>query len=60
MRCIEQQVDAKTGLIDYDQMEGNALLFRPKVIVAGTVTELFTVSFLFQQKPLIQQIGFKY
>ncbi|VDL83737.1 unnamed protein product [Nippostrongylus brasiliensis] len=29
------QVDPKSGLIDYDRMEENAMLFRPKVLVAG-------------------------
>ncbi|KAK0418276.1 hypothetical protein QR680_013472 [Steinernema hermaphroditum] len=29
------KVNPKTGLIDYDQLEQNAMLFRPKVIVAG-------------------------
>ncbi|VDM52639.1 unnamed protein product [Angiostrongylus costaricensis] len=28
-------VDAKTGLIDYDRIEENAMLFRPKVLIAG-------------------------
>lgn len=30
------QVDIKTGIIDYDLLEKNALLYRPKVLVAGT------------------------
>ncbi|KAF1977074.1 serine hydroxymethyltransferase [Bimuria novae-zelandiae CBS 107.79] len=30
------RVDLKTGLIDYDQLEQNALMYRPKVLVAGT------------------------
>ncbi|TKR67644.1 hypothetical protein L596_023764 [Steinernema carpocapsae] len=29
------KVDPATGLIDYDKLEENAMLFRPKVIVAG-------------------------
>ena len=29
------QLDTKTGLIDYETLEKNALLFKPKVIVAG-------------------------
>jgi len=28
-------VDAKTGLIDYDTLRANALVFRPKIIVCG-------------------------
>lgn len=30
------RVDLKTGLIDYDQLEQNALMYRPKTLVAGT------------------------
>jgi len=30
------RVDLNTGLIDYDQLEQNALMYRPKVLVAGT------------------------
>ncbi|CAN9097697.1 unnamed protein product [Alternaria sp. RS040] len=30
------RVDLDTGLIDYDQLEQNALMYRPKVLVAGT------------------------
>jgi glycine hydroxymethyltransferase len=30
------QVDLKTGLIDYETLEKNAKLFRPKIIVVGT------------------------
>ena len=30
------RVDLSTGLIDYDQLEQNALMYRPKVLVAGT------------------------
>lgn len=29
------KVDPKTGLIDYDQLAANALLFKPKLIIAG-------------------------
>ena len=29
------KVDVNTGLIDYEQLHKNALLFRPKVIIAG-------------------------
>jgi glycine/serine hydroxymethyltransferase len=28
-------VDAVTGLLDYDQLEERAVLFRPKLIIAG-------------------------
>jgi glycine hydroxymethyltransferase len=30
------RVDLETGIIDYDTLEKNAVLFRPKVLVAGT------------------------
>ena len=30
------RVDLETGLIDYDQLEKNAQLYRPKILVAGT------------------------
>ncbi|KAH6686867.1 serine hydroxymethyltransferase [Plectosphaerella plurivora] len=30
------RVDLETGIIDYDMLEKNAILFRPKVLVAGT------------------------
>lgn len=30
------RVNLETGIIDYDQLEANAILFRPKVLVAGT------------------------
>ncbi|KAJ4313182.1 Serine hydroxymethyltransferase, cytosolic [Neodidymelliopsis sp. IMI 364377] len=30
------RVNLDTGLIDYDQLEQNALMYRPKVLVAGT------------------------
>ena len=30
------RLDESTGLIDYDTLEANAVLFRPKIIIAGT------------------------
>lgn len=30
------RLDEKTGLIDYDRLHENALLYRPKIIIAGT------------------------
>nr|POE93656.1 putative serine hydroxymethyltransferase, mitochondrial [Quercus suber] len=30
------RLDEKTGLIDYDKLEENAVLYRPKIIIAGT------------------------
>ncbi|KAL3113480.1 hypothetical protein niasHT_013590 [Heterodera trifolii] len=32
---LPYRVDPKSGLIDYDQLEQNAMLFRPKIIIAG-------------------------
>ncbi|VDL87081.1 unnamed protein product [Nippostrongylus brasiliensis] len=34
-QSMPYKVDPKSGLIDYDRMEENAMLFRPKVLVAG-------------------------
>ena len=34
-QSMPYKVDPKTGLIDYDKLEANAMLFRPKIIVAG-------------------------
>ena len=28
-------VDAKTGLIDYDELEKNAAVFRPEILICG-------------------------
>ncbi|VDM82372.1 unnamed protein product [Strongylus vulgaris] len=33
-QSMPYKVDPKSGLIDYDRMEQNAMLFRPKVLVA--------------------------
>src|SRR5690554_5428330 len=30
------RLDESTGLIDYDRLRENALLYRPKIIIAGT------------------------
>ena len=35
-QTMPYQVNRETGIIDYDRLEENAMLFRPKVIVAGT------------------------
>ncbi|GMT18518.1 hypothetical protein PFISCL1PPCAC_9815 [Pristionchus fissidentatus] len=34
-QSLPYKVDAKTGLIDYDKMEENAMLFRPKMLISG-------------------------
>lgn len=33
---LPYRLDESTGLIDYDKLEENALIYRPKIIVAGT------------------------
>lgn len=33
---LPYRLDEKTGLIDYDRLEENAMLYRPKIIIAGT------------------------
>lgn len=33
--CMPYRLDESTGIIDYDAMERSAMLFRPKLIVAG-------------------------
>lgn len=35
-RSVSLSLQTATGLIDYDQMETTAKLFRPKLIIAGT------------------------
>ena len=30
------KLDVKTGLIDYDKLEENAMLFKPALIIAGS------------------------
>ena len=32
---LPYRLDEKTGRIDYDALEANAMLYRPKIIVAG-------------------------
>ena len=39
------RVNLETGLIDYDQLEQNALMYRPKVIVAGTSAYCRTIDY---------------
>ncbi|KAK5984913.1 Glycine hydroxymethyltransferase [Trichostrongylus colubriformis] len=34
-QSMPYKVDPKTGLIDYDRMEENAMLFRPNILIAG-------------------------
>ncbi|CAO4369043.1 unnamed protein product [Caenorhabditis nigoni] len=34
-QSMPYKVDAQSGLIDYDKLEENAMLFRPKVLIAG-------------------------
>jgi glycine hydroxymethyltransferase len=39
------RVNLETGIIDYDQLEQNALMYRPKVIVAGTSAYCRTIDY---------------
>jgi glycine hydroxymethyltransferase len=32
---LPYRLDEKTGYIDYDALEANAILYRPKILVAG-------------------------
>ena len=51
------RLDQATGLIDYDKLEANALLFKPKMIVAGEKSNSVLSSWLTkQQKWLVSQI----
>ena len=35
------KIDVNTGLIDYDKLEQNALLFKPTMIIAGTSSIIY-------------------
>jgi glycine hydroxymethyltransferase len=39
------RVDLDTGIIDYDKLEENALMYRPKVLVAGTSAYCRTIDY---------------
>ena len=39
------RVNLETGIIDYDQLEQNALMYRPKVLVAGTSAYCRTIDY---------------
>ena len=36
VQSFPYRLDESTGLIDYEQLEKNAALYRPKLLVAGT------------------------
>ncbi|KAH0542387.1 hypothetical protein FGG08_003232 [Glutinoglossum americanum] len=42
---LPYRVNLETGIIDYDALEANALLYRPKVIVAGTSAYCRTIDY---------------
>ncbi|KAJ9647246.1 Serine hydroxymethyltransferase, cytosolic [Coniosporium apollinis] len=44
------RVNLETGLIDYDRLEENALMYRPKVIVAGTSAYCRTIDYARMRK----------
>lgn len=50
------RVNLETGIIDYDQLEENALLFRPKVIVAGTSAYCRTIDYK-RMKEITEKVG---
>lgn len=44
-QTMPYRLNEETGLIDYDTLEANAMLFRPKVIVAGTSAYSRTIDY---------------
>lgn len=49
-QTMPYRLDEKTGLIDYDTLEATALLFRPKVIVAGASAYSRTIDYARMRK----------
>lgn len=50
------RVDLETGIIDYDRLEENALMYRPKVIVAGTSAYCRTIDYK-RMKEIAEKVG---
>ena len=50
------RVNLETGLIDYDRLEENALMYRPKVIVAGTSAYCRTIDYK-RMKEIADKVG---
>lgn len=50
------RVDLETGIIDYDQLEQNALMYRPKVLVAGTSAYCRNIDFA-RMRSIADKVG---
>ena len=50
------RVDLETGIIDYDKLEENALMYRPKVLVAGTSAYCRTIDYK-RMKAIADKVG---
>ncbi|KAF2481988.1 serine hydroxymethyltransferase [Neohortaea acidophila] len=50
------RVNLETGIIDYDRLEENALMYRPKVIVAGTSAYCRTIDYK-RMKEIVDKVG---
>ena len=50
------RVDLETGIIDYDKLEENALMYRPKVLVAGTSAYCRTIDYK-RMKEIADKVG---
>ncbi|GAB7361366.1 hypothetical protein MBLNU230_g1422t1 [Neophaeotheca triangularis] len=50
------RVNLETGLIDYDQLEQNAMMYRPKVIVAGTSAYCRTIDYA-RMREIADKVG---
>ncbi len=53
---LPYRVNAETGIIDYDALESNALLYRPKVLVAGTSAYCREIDYARMRK-IADQVG---
>lgn len=53
---LPYRVNLDTGIIDYDRLEENALLYRPKVIVAGTSAYCRTIDYK-RIKEITEKVG---
>jgi len=50
------RVNLETGIIDYDKLEENALMYRPKVIVAGTSAYCRTIDYA-RMRAIADKVG---
>lgn len=48
------RLDEKTGYIDYDTLEANAKLFRPKILIAGSSASSRSIDYARMRK-----VGFR-